>query len=411
MMNPELAKRDGESDLQYHRRLVYGKLVDKTLADVDFAELSELVYGQRFTSDECRKRMYGSRATLDVLDKDGLRDVTGNEILKDIEEKTAELQKERIRLFDQRREYRKMITSEGRFDHLCDCLSGAAEELNQTIGLVYSDVRREEADDDDVTTDEAVLVLSDWHYGMIAENAFNKYNTDICRKRVSEVFDAAIKRIELHGCKHVKVIVLGDLFHGAIHVGARVASEELVCDQLMQVSEILAQSIVEIGKHVDTVDVFMTYGNHARTVQNKNDSIHRDNMERVIPWWIQQRVKDFKNITVHEDDGNEFLIVNVCGHTICAAHGDLDAVRTSPRMLYTLFSKTIGVDVEYILLGDKHHQECFEELGITSMICGSLCGTDDYANSKRLFSLPSQSLLIFNWRDGLDAEYRLRCGL
>lgn len=31
------ARRDGESEFAYHKRLVYGKLVDKTLADEDYA--------------------------------------------------------------------------------------------------------------------------------------------------------------------------------------------------------------------------------------------------------------------------------------------------------------------------------------------------------------------------------------
>lgn len=43
------------------------------------------------------------------------------------------------------------------------------------------------------------------------------------------------------------------------------------------------------------------------------------------------------------------------------------------------------------------------------MICGSLCGTDDYANDKRLFSYPSQLLLIVNEENGVDAEYKLKC--
>ena len=48
-------KRDGdESAFNYHKRLVYGKLVDKTLSDVDYSELSELVYGQQYSSDVAR---------------------------------------------------------------------------------------------------------------------------------------------------------------------------------------------------------------------------------------------------------------------------------------------------------------------------------------------------------------------
>ena len=132
-------------------------------------------------------------------------------------------------------------------------------------------------------------------------------------------------------------------------------------------------------------------------------------MERLIPWWIELRLASCENVSVVPDDGSEFLFMNVCGHDICASHGDLDSVRTSPRLLPTLFQKVYGKDVEYILIGDKHHRESFSEMGVTAMICGSLCGTDDYANEKRLYSNPEQLLLIVNERDGVDAEYRLKC--
>ena len=177
----------------------------------------------------------------------------------------------------------------------------------------------------------------------------------------------------------------------------------------MQVAEILAQSIIELNKYVQGTTVYMTYGNHGRTVQNKNDNIHRDNMERLIPWWLEQRFAREDGITVAPESDSEFLLVNVCGHEFCASHGDLDSVKTSPRLLTALFHKQYGIDLEYIILGDKHHRENFEELGVTAMICGSLCGSDDYANDKRLFSLPTQALLIVNENIGVDAEYMLRC--
>jgi hypothetical protein len=94
---------------------------------------------------------------------------------------------------------------------------------------------------------------------------------------------------------------------------------------------------------------------------------------------------------------------------VCASHGDLDGVKTSPRLLSTLFQKRYGRNIEYVLLADKHHRESFEELGVEALLCGALCGVDEYANGKRLYSTPQQTLLIFNERDGLDAEYRIRC--
>lgn len=406
-----LLRRAGESDLQYHRRLVYGKLVDKTLSDYDYVELSKYVYGKQYAADVARRHMYGSKYTLQLLEKEQIQNTQNASIITDIDAKIDELKRERQKFFDQRREYNKIQAEAGRREHLYERLGQAADELSETVGDVFAGQTAL-----DVCDNEAVLVFSDWHYGMVTHNTFNTYNTDICKERVQEVVTKASSRIAQNKCSKLHVVVLGDIFHGAIHASARVASEELTADQLMQASEILAQAIIFLSQYVEETHIHITYGNHARTVQSKQDSIHRDNMERLIPWWLKTRILaeervsgESLNINIAPESDTEFLLLNVCGYDICAAHGDLDSVKASPRMLSTLFHKKYGKDIEYILLGDKHHREDFEELGVTSMLCGALCGSDDYANDKRLFSTPSQMLLIFNPEDGLDAEYRIKC--
>lgn len=401
-----LERMANETEIEYHKRLVFGKLRDKTLLDSDFSEIAEYLYGNSYCSDVARRMMYGSRKTLEALEASQLDSIDSESIIMEIEEKKRELQRERQRFFDQRREYNKLASNEGRQEHIYDALADAANHLNETVGCVFDPC---DYDDLIVSDNEAVLVLSDWHYGLTTSNVFNRYNTDICKDRVRTIVAEAIQRLRLHQCKQLHVVVLGDLFHGAIHTSARVASEELVCDQIMQVSEILAQSIIELSKHVPYTCVYMTYGNHGRTVQNKNDSIHRDNIERLIPWWLEQRFKDNDGIVVMEDSGSEFLFVTAAGHDIVATHGDLDSVKGAARTLPILFSKRYGKNVECIVLGDKHHVESCEELDIQSMMCGSLCGSDDYANNKRLYSSPSQLMFIVTAQDGIDAEYRLRC--
>lgn len=395
----------GETDLQYHKRLVYGKLVDRTLADVDYTELAEDAYGQPYSSDSARRMMYGSCKTLQLMDECAKSDMPVD-LRSDLDMKRIEFQKERQRFFDQRREYNKLVTESGRFEHLCDTLSAVVENLDTTIGQLQF---VHETKHGDTCDNEAVLVCSDWHFGMVTDNAFNKYDTSICKERVQTLVDAAIDRLLLHKCRKLHLVVLGDLFQGHIHTSARVASEELVCDQIMGVSEILAQAINELSQYVEETVVYMTYGNHGRTVPNKKDNIHRDNLERLIPWWLEYRLQGNDSVSFAEDNGTEFLFIEAAGHDICASHGDLDTVKSSPRLLSTLFHKRFGKDIEYILLGDKHHRESFEELGVTAIICGALCGSDDYANGKRLYSTPSQMLLIVSPRDGVDAEYRIAC--
>lgn len=402
----DLRRIENESAFDYHKRLVYGKLIDKTLADCDYSELAELLYGQSYSSDVARRMMYGSRKTLELMDSEQVRNVSDHGLLSEIELKKAELQQERQRFFDQRREFNKLLSAEGRKEHIYESLTIAANNLMNSIGVAFEDSYYEP---ENASDNEAVLVFSDWHYGMKTKNVFNAYNTEICKKRVANTVNQAIQRIQLHGCHRLHVVVLGDLCHGAIHTGARVASDELACEQLMQASEILAQAILRLSQYVDDTLVYATYGNHARTVQNKHDSIHRDNMERIVPWWLAQRLQMYDNITIMPESDNEFLFIDACGYDICASHGDLDTVKCSPRLLTTIFQKKYGKNIEYILLGDKHHRESFNELGVTATICGSLCGTDDYANDKRLYSQPEQLMLIVNPAYGVDAEYRLRC--
>ena len=397
-------KRIGETDLQYQKRLIYAKLVDRSLS-IEYPDLAKLIYGRAYAPDVARRMAYGSLRTLKLLEAEQKSMLEANGLLDELERKQNELFKERKRFQDQRREYMKLLTAESRTEHLHDVIKEAAAGLNQTCPLMVDAIPDKQSEGGKPS---AVLVLSDWHFGMVTDNVFNKYNIDICVERIDNILNAAIDRLTLHGCGELHVVILGDMIHGAIHTSARVASEENTVNQLMRVSEYLARMIRVLSQYVDNVVVHATYGNHGRTVQNKNDSIHRDNMERIIPWWLEERLDHCDNVAVVSSD-DEFLLIDAAGHKIVAAHGDLDSVKTSVRILPELFRKKYDTELEYIILGDKHHRESIEELGVTAVICGALCGTDDYANEKRLFSTPSQLLLIVNERDGVDAEYHLKC--
>lgn len=396
-----LNRRPDESVYQYHKRLIFGKMLDRTMSDIDYSEMAEPLYGKELSSDSVRKMMYGSCLTLQLLESE-CTDTTADTALDELEAKRIELRKERQRLSDQRREYNKLVSASGRFEYMTERLVESADRLNVQIGLLkYDPVEYECA------PCEAILILNDWHYGLKTHNIWNSYDIPTCVERATRVFADATQRLKMHRPRKLHILVLGDMCHGAIHNSARVASEELVCDQIMQVSEILAQLIHEISAHVPEVEVHVTYGNHMRTVQNKGDSIHRDNMERLIPWWLSQRLKDADNIKVAEESETELLSIMAAGFGIVASHGDLDSLHTSPKVLSVAFRNKLGIDLSCVVFGDKHHSEEFEELGIRSMIAGSLCGTDDHANGKRLYSTPEQLMLFCTDGYGLDAIYHL----
>ena len=337
-----------------------------------------------------------------VLDANTDKIVGENKYSNELQDQIDELYKAKRLLADQRREYNKMLVSDARADNL-------AEKLIEAANLVpLKDYSSAFTFKNESSVEEAVLCLSDWHYGQVSDNIWNKYDTNICVQRVSKLFDKVAAALTEHKVKILHVALLGDFVNGAIHTGCRVASEENTCEQLMHVSEILANFINAISVYVDEINIHSTYGNHARTIQNKNDSIHSDNMERVIPWWLKQRLKDNNKVNVIDSEYYEFMCFNVCGYNVVCTHGDLDKFNDIGVVVNSLFTKKYGKSIDYTFSGDKHHLEAFEQFGIESTLVGSLCGTDEYANNRRLYSHPMQTLCIFTPEDGKLCSYNIK---
>ena len=328
--------------------------------------------------------------------------VGDNTYSTELKEQIDELYKVKKQVSDQRREYNKMLVSDARADNLTEKLIEAASIVPlQDYSSMFTL-------SNNVSNEEAILCLSDWHYGQVSNNIWNSYNTDICKQRVAKLFDKVSSALQEHGIKTLHIVLLGDFINGAIHVGSRVAAEENACEQLMHVSELLANFINALSVYVDKLNIYSTYGNHARTIQNKDDSIHADNMERVIPWWLKQRLMNNGKVNVIDSDYYEFIYLNVCGYDIVCTHGDIDRFRDLGVTVNSLFSKKYGKTIDYTFSGDKHHLESFEQFGVESSLVGSLCGTDEYANNKRLYSYPMQTLCIFTPEDGKLCSYNIK---
>lgn len=403
-MNNILQKLSTENESQYIWRV--GQAKDNGLIDNTWEELSPILNAQCGISEEdfrgssaWRKRYrVMQQAWDDVFSQQAFSD----EHVANIQEQKDELYKIKRQVFDQRREYNKILASDARADHLTEKLIEAANLVplkNYSKIFTFDKIMSDE---------EAVLCLSDWHYGQVTNNIWNEYNTDICMQRVARLYEKVTMALVEHNIKTLHIVLLGDFVNGAIHVGSRVAAEENTCEQLMHVSEILANFINALSAHVGTVNVYSTYGNHARTVQHKDDSIHADNMERIIPWWLKQRLINNTAVNVIDSEFYEFIYFNVCGHNVVCTHGDLDKFRDLGVTINSLFTKKYGKSIDYTFSGDKHHLESFEQFGIESALVGSLCGTDEFANNKRLYSHPMQTLCIFTPEDGKLCSYNIK---
>ena len=380
------AKDSGELDMSWDE---IANVINKELGNED-KPFSEAAFRKPF---QYAKRFYEA-GVFNNLNED--------KYIKELQLQKDAVYKEKRKLYDQRREYNKLLISDARSEHLMDELITAANKLNEMKPLVF-----EEKWFAHNVHKEAVMFWSDWHYGMVTDNLWNTYNTDICRQRVKKFIEISKEYIELNKIDVLHIVMLGDAAHGAIHSSCRVQSEEDVCDQLMNVSEIMAQAIGELSKVVNHISVYSCYGNHMRTVQDKKESIHSDNMEKIIPWWLEQRLKDNSKISIICSEYKEFTKLNILGYNICCIHGDLDSFRNLGVTVNTIFSRKFGETIDYTVSGDKHHLEEFEQFDIESILIRSLCGTDEYSNNKRLYSKAGQTLMIFNDVYGRESTYHI----
>lgn len=398
-MEFDLKRMEGESQDQYFYRVC--KMKDGLgFTWPQMAEIFNNEFGCNKGDTSYRKKW---AAFNDVFSANMDKIIGNNVYLNEIKKATDEFYKAKKQFYDQRREYHKQLTSDARADNLTEKLIEAANKVplkNYSSVLTFKNAESKK--------EEALLCISDWHLGMVTNNIWNEYNTEICIDRVSKLFEKVVGILNERPVDVLNIAILGDMINGAIHTTSRVASEENACEQLMDVSELLAHFINGVSVCVNKVNVYSTYGNHARTIQNKEDSVHSDNMERIIPWWLKQRLSNNSKVSIIDSEYYEFIYMNICDYNIVCTHGDLDKFKDFGMTVNALFNKKYGKSIDYTFSADKHHAESFEQFGIESTLVGSLCGTDEYANNKRLYSNPMQTMCIFTPDDGKLCSYNIK---
>ena len=316
-----------------------------------------------------------SDKTIDDIDKDDLLNLK------------YDLIKERQRTRDEWTSYRKLMREDARIDSLKDLIVDSISSLKSLPEVHYHSSESPKSEM------EAILMLSDLHIGVKCDNFYNKYNTEIAMKRVDKVVENTISYCKSLGVSKLNVVNLGDLIHGIIHVSARIEEEMKIVEQIMTATEIVARALNKLQKAAPKIVYRSVTDNHSRVIANKDESIESENLSRLIDWYLKERLKDtnieFKADNIDVDIG-QFHLSN--GKKVIFAHGHNDTINQA-------FQHFIGATeefVHYILLGHYHCEKAKSYQGVKVFVNGSVVGTEQYALSKRLFSKPSQTLLVFD---------------
>lgn len=302
-----------------------------------------------------------------------------------ITDQLQELYKERTKVRDVYNAYRRNLRDDARIEGLKECIDNAVKTLP-----TLKPIRREY--DSVASNVEGVLLLSDFHIGVDCDNFYNTYNLEIASARLSKLVEEVRRYCKMYKVCQLNIINLGDLIHGIIHVDSRIEQNEDIIAQVMNAAELLANVLYEIQKFVPVV-YRSCVDNHARVIADKHQHIEKENLNRLIDWYIESRLANQSVLFMRDnlDMGlGRFKLIN--GKTLMFAHGHQDN-------LNTIVQNWMGATrefVDYICIGHYHNTKLKSFNGTKVFVNGSLVGVEEYALSKRLFSHAEQTLLLFD---------------
>ena len=113
--------------------------------------------------------------------------------LDEIVEQTRELQKEKIKVRDERTDYQKSIREAARRESFIELVQRAF-----SINVKPFDYKPSPVID---SNEDMVVCLSDLHAGVEVQNWWNTYNTGILKQRLHKYLDEICEIQKLHQCK------------------------------------------------------------------------------------------------------------------------------------------------------------------------------------------------------------------
>lgn len=319
------------------------------------------------------------------------------EMSPEIYSRYLDMEKKRIQLRDERLAYKKNISCSARHDAILDLFKN---EIRKAVPPNKPDtpvclMNRSKA---------MIAMLSDIHYGMTFDNASGSYDRCVAEQRVLAYAERIIDIADENNINVCYVPLMGDLISGNIHSTIRIENRENLVQQVIGVSELIAEFLDCLAVNFDEVYVVNVPGNHSRMTE-KDDAMNGERLDNLPIWYCKAKLDDYPNVLFITDNTDDTMAeFDVCGKKYVAVHGDYDgdAVKATHRI-----RDVIGSKFECLLTAHMHVFEAkFDECKMVRN--GSVVGSgDEFTQRLRLKSDPYQVVVICN-EDGIESIHPVK---
>lgn len=401
-MDDRLLRKESETEFEYYQRIALMKLNREI--DLEWDELAEICdVGESGT--HWRKKAYGVKDATEYYEKklDEFREEhyrilteTRKEVnkeiedkrLKEIESKVFQLEKEKIKLKDQRNDLNAIKRTIARTEHLVECMESYITELNECKPLIGEEIVAKNIDKD------GIILLSDLHIGAYTDNMIDKYNPQICAEKLDYYIDKSIMNIKRDDIKKVYFFVAGDVLSGIIHTTTRMSNRLNIAEQVLFSAELIAEAINKVSK-VAEVEVGILAGNHDRVTPEKGEHVEEENFVVFVKEMVRLRLQNNKNVSFIEPRDTTLISLDIRGYKIGIVHGNMDRRRNINKLI-----EMDKVVYDYIFTGHFHKFQV-ESHNHTEVICNGAFGGEDYAKNNRLYNKPTQLFMTIS-DDGIE---------
>ena len=401
-MYDDLKRRENESDFEHYQRIGLAKLSKEI--DLEWDELAEMGdIGESGT--HYRKKMYGVKEATDYYEEkieklteefyQELHKVRGevdreieDKRLKEINNKVLQLEKEKLKLKDQRNDLNAIKRTIARTEHLVECMKDYIQELNEIKPLIATEYIGTNMEKD------GIILLSDLHIGAYCENMLDQYNPEICKDKLNYYINKSIEKIRRDDINKVYFLVAGDILSGIIHNTTRFSNRLNISEQVLFAGELLAEAINKVSQYAN-VEVGILSGNHDRVTPEKNEHIEDENFVVFVKEMVRLRLTNNEKVVMLEPQDTTLLSLDIRGYKIAVVHGNHDRRRTIDRLIE--MNKEV---YDYILMG-HFHKLGIESHNHTEVICNGSFAGEEYAKNARLYNKPQQLFMTIT-DDGID---------
>ena len=400
-MDSSLRRLPGESELKWIYRI--GELKDAGIIDMTWAELAEIFNkelrepDEEWTESSYRKKYNLMRQFHEEFDSQ----ITNSAEAEELIELRRELEKEKVKIRDERNEYRRIIREEARKESYKEQFIRAISEAASEHALEYVPSVEDMPFMDHCT---AVIMLSDLHCGIDIENSWNTYNEKVLRQRMGQYLAKITEIQHRHHCESA-VVIISEVISGLIHTNLRIQNNMDLIDQFLTATGYITDFLVELSRMFETVSVYVAPGNHSRINAKKDQDLTHENMDNLIIPFLQAKLQNYDNIGFYANEIEQTIAVFPIYKWNCVAvHGDRDNFNNASANL----SKFLDMRVHYCFCGHKHTNELHTDGDMKTIQCGCLSGSDEFALNNRLRNRPEQVVCIITEKSGLDCIYDIK---